>query len=79
MFVQLGMTDDSYVMEDSENMSYRQFINSFYLIIQRIRWKLNALILQIDQDDIMWDKLLELNLFNDKKLVGLRCQPCSNT
>jgi hypothetical protein len=27
MFVQLGMTDDSYVMEDSENMSYRQFIN----------------------------------------------------
>jgi hypothetical protein len=66
MFVQLGMTDDSYVMEDSENMSYRQFINFFYLIIQRIRWKLKCLILQIDQDDIMWDKLLELNLFNDK-------------
>jgi hypothetical protein len=31
MFVQLGMTDDSYVMEDSENMSYRQFINFFTL------------------------------------------------
>jgi hypothetical protein len=29
MFVQLGMTDDGYVMEDSENMSYRQFVNSF--------------------------------------------------
>jgi hypothetical protein len=28
MFVQLGMTDDGYVMEDSE-MSYRQFVNSF--------------------------------------------------
>jgi glutamine amidotransferase-like uncharacterized protein len=24
-----GMTDDGYVMEDSENMSYRQFVNSF--------------------------------------------------
>ena len=29
MFVQLGMTDDSYVMEGSENMSYRDFVNSF--------------------------------------------------
>jgi hypothetical protein len=29
MFVQLGMTDDGYVMEDSENMSYKQFVNSF--------------------------------------------------
>jgi hypothetical protein len=27
MFVQLGMTDDG--LEDSENMSYRQFVNSF--------------------------------------------------
>jgi hypothetical protein len=29
MFVQLGMTDDSYIMENSENMSYRDFVNSF--------------------------------------------------
>ncbi|HEY6143148.1 MAG TPA: saccharopine dehydrogenase C-terminal domain-containing protein, partial [Flavobacterium sp.] len=29
MFVQLGMTDDSYVMEGSEDMSYRQYVNSF--------------------------------------------------
>ncbi|MFT6749610.1 MAG: saccharopine dehydrogenase-like NADP-dependent oxidoreductase, partial [Flavobacterium sp.] len=29
MFVQLGMTDDSFKMENSENMSYRDFINSF--------------------------------------------------
>jgi hypothetical protein len=73
MFVQLGMTDDSYVMEDSENMSYRQFINSFspYHPTDSVEIKMR-LILQIDQDDIMWDKLLELNLFNDKKLVGLK-------
>jgi hypothetical protein len=29
MFVQLGMTDDSYIMENSETMSYRDFVNAF--------------------------------------------------
>ncbi|TDP03856.1 saccharopine dehydrogenase family protein [Flavobacterium sp. 245] len=70
MFVQLGMTDDSYVIEDSENMSYRQFMNSFlpYHPTDSVEIK-TRFILKIDQDDIMWDKLLELDLFNpDKKL-----------
>lgn len=73
MFIQLGMTDDSYVMEDSENMSYRQFINSFlpYHPTDSVEIK-TRLILKIDQDDIMWDKLLELDLFNDTKIVGLK-------
>jgi hypothetical protein len=30
------------------------------------------LILKIDQDDIMWDKLLELDLFNKDKIIGLK-------
>jgi saccharopine dehydrogenase-like NADP-dependent oxidoreductase len=30
------------------------------------------LALGIEQDDIMWDKLLELNLFNPNKIVGLK-------
>lgn len=73
MFVQLGMTDDSYVMEDSENMSYRQFMNSFlpYHPTDSVEIK-TRLLLKIDQDDIMWDKLLELDLFNDNKIVGLK-------
>jgi len=29
VFVQLGITDDSYVIEDSIHMTYRQFINAF--------------------------------------------------
>jgi saccharopine dehydrogenase-like NADP-dependent oxidoreductase len=72
MFVQLGMTDDSYVMEDSENMSYRQFVNSFlpYHPTDSVEIK-TRLILKIDQDDIMWDKLLELDLFNPDKKVNL--------
>jgi hypothetical protein len=36
MFVQLGMTDDSYVMENSDTMSYRDFVNSFCPITQQI-------------------------------------------
>ena len=73
MFVQLGMTDDSYIMEDSENMSYRQFTNSFlpYHPTDSVEIKMR-LILKIDQDDIMWDKLLELSLFNEQKIVGLK-------
>ncbi|QSW90955.1 saccharopine dehydrogenase NADP-binding domain-containing protein [Flavobacterium endoglycinae] len=72
MFVQLGMTDDSYIMEDSETMSYRQFTNSFlpYHPTDSVEIK-TRLILKIDQDDIMWDKLLELDLFNPDKIVNL--------
>lgn len=73
MFVQLGMTDDSYVMENSETMTYREFTNSFlpYHPTDSVEIKLR-LILKIDQDDIKWDKLLELDLFNSKKIVGLK-------
>ncbi|MDG2431058.1 saccharopine dehydrogenase C-terminal domain-containing protein [Flavobacterium sp.] len=73
MFVQLGMTDDSYVMENSDTMSYRDFVNSFlpYHPTDSVEIK-TRLILKIDQDDIMWDKLLELDLFNKDKIVGLK-------
>jgi saccharopine dehydrogenase-like NADP-dependent oxidoreductase len=73
MFVQLGMTDDSYVMEGSESMSYRQFVNSFLPYQQTDSVEIKTrLILKIDQDDVMWDKLLELDIFNSNKIVGLK-------
>lgn len=73
MFVQLGMTDDSYVIDDSENMSYREFINLFlpYHATDSVEIKLRHQ-LKIDQDDVMWDKLVELDLFNPNKIVGLK-------
>jgi saccharopine dehydrogenase-like NADP-dependent oxidoreductase len=73
MFVQLGMTDDSYPMENSENMSYRDFINSFlpYSPSDSVEIK-TRIQLGIEQDDIMWDKLLELDLFNADKIVGVK-------
>lgn len=73
MFVQLGMTDDSYTVEDSENMTYRQFVNLFlpYSPTDSVELKLRHY-LKIDQDDIMWDKLTELNLFDTEKRVRLK-------
>ncbi|NJY61160.1 saccharopine dehydrogenase [Salinimicrobium sp. CDJ15-81-2] len=73
MFVQLGMTDDSYIMENSEDMSYRDFANSFlpYSPTDSVELKFRHN-LKIDQDDIMWDKLLELDIFNPNKKVDLK-------
>lgn len=73
MFVQLGMTDDTYTIEDSENMSYREFVNSFlpYSPTDSVELKMRHE-LRIDQDDIMWEKLEELDLFNPKKKTGLK-------
>ncbi len=70
MFVQLGMTDDSYTIENSEGMSYRDFINLFlpYSPTDSVELKLRHY-LKIDQDDIMWGKLLELNLFDAHKKI----------
>lgn len=72
MFVQLGMTDDSYKIDNSDTISYREFLNLFlpYHPTDSVEIK-TRLYLGIDQDDIMWDKLLELDLFNSKKIVGL--------
>ncbi len=73
MFVQLGMTDDSYTLEDSENMSYKDFVNSFlpYHPTNTVRLKMRHE-LKVDQDDVMWAKLLELDIFNSTKKVGLK-------
>lgn len=73
MFIQLGMTDDTYVMENSENMSFRDFTNSFlpYHPTDSVEIKMR-LQLGIEQDDVMWDKLLELDLFNANKKIGLK-------
>jgi saccharopine dehydrogenase-like NADP-dependent oxidoreductase len=73
MFVQLGMTDDSYTIPDSENMSYREFVNLFlpYSPSDSVELKLRHA-LKIEQDDLMWDKLEELDLFTKEKTLGIK-------
>ena len=72
IFVQLGMTDDSYKIENSSSMSYRDFTNSFlaYDPNDSVELKLRHY-LRIEQDDIIWEKLLELDIFNANKKVEL--------
>lgn len=73
VFVQLGMTDDTYSVENSEKMSYRDFTNLFlaYSPSDSVELKLRSY-LKIDQDDIMWEKLIELDIFNPDKIIGIK-------
>ena len=72
VFVQLGMTDDTYIVENSENMTYRQFINLFLnydknlSVEEKITSKFNI----TKDSDIMY-RLNWLGLFGDT-LIGMK-------
>jgi saccharopine dehydrogenase-like NADP-dependent oxidoreductase len=72
VFVQLGCTDDSYIIEDSENMTYRQFINSFlrYETEIPVETKL-AHYIGIEEDSEIMYKLRWLGIFKDTE-IGLK-------
>ena len=68
-FIQLGATDDSYVLEGSKDMTKRDFINSFlpYNPHDSVELKLRHY-LKIDMDDVIWDKLVWLGIFDKEKM-----------
>lgn len=70
-FVQLGMTDDTFVMEDCMDMTHRQFTNCFlsFSVTDSVELKLMAY-LKIDQDSEIMDKLKWLGIF-DNEPIGL--------
>jgi len=72
VFVQLGATDDSYVMQNTEEMTYKQFINSFlyYSAEDPVRTKLYQY-MHIDQDSDIREKLEWLGIFDETR-VGLK-------
>tara|TARA_B100001287_G_scaffold271536_1_gene271963 strand:- start:2699 stop:4030 length:1332 start_codon:yes stop_codon:yes gene_type:complete len=72
VFVQLGLTDDSYVIEGSEQMTNREFINSFlgYNQSDSVELKFRHY-LGIEQDDYIWEKFVWLGIFEDKK-IGIK-------
>ncbi|MFD1551631.1 saccharopine dehydrogenase [Putridiphycobacter roseus] len=69
VFVQLGATDDTYVLEGSKNMTKRDFINAFlpYNPNDSVELKLRHA-LKIDQDDTIWEKLVWLGIFKSDKV-----------
>ena len=72
VFVQLGATDNSYVMENSENLTHRDFINSFlyYHPTDSVQVKLYRM-MHIDQDSEIVHMLEWLGIFSDEK-VGIK-------
>jgi saccharopine dehydrogenase (NADP+, L-glutamate forming) len=70
IFVQLGATDDTYIMENTEEMSYRDFINSFmaYRTDIPVEQKL-VNYLGLDKDSDMMERLRWLGIF-DETTIG---------
>jgi saccharopine dehydrogenase-like NADP-dependent oxidoreductase len=73
VFVQLGATDDTYIIEGSEDMTNREFINSFlaYNETDSVELKFKHY-LNIRQDDVdLFDKFVWLGIFDQTK-IGLK-------
>jgi len=72
VFVRLGLTEDTYVLEDSENMTYRQFINAFlkYEPNVPVEIKLQEYC-HNSEDPVVIEKLKWLGIFDDRK-IGLK-------
>lgn len=72
-FVELGATDDTYILENSETMTHREFINTFlaYNLTDTVEMKLRQY-LSIAQDDVdLWERLEYLGIFSDE-IVGIK-------
>jgi len=72
LFVQLGATDDSYTMENTETMTNREFINSFVFYHPGDSVKLKVAYhmgIGIESDEL--EKLNWLGLFSDE-VIGLK-------
>jgi saccharopine dehydrogenase-like NADP-dependent oxidoreductase len=72
IFVQLGATDNSYIMENQEELTHREFINSFlyYHPTDSVEVKLYRAF-HIDQDSPLVEMLEWLEIFSNEK-IGLK-------
>jgi saccharopine dehydrogenase-like NADP-dependent oxidoreductase len=72
VFVRLGCTEDDYTIENSENMTYREFINAFlrYNPTMPVEIKLQEYC-QNASDPVVFEKLKWLGIF-DKRKIGLK-------
>lgn len=77
VFVQLGMTDDSFVMDLPENFTARMFVNSFlpYNELRPVENKIKDLLPWVT-DEIL-DKIAWLGLLDDRELPLKKASPAS--
>jgi len=69
VFVQLGMTDDSFKMTNLSEMTWREFTNSF-LVYDDVKSVEDKLMSYLSIDQTIFDKLAWLGLFEEKQ-IGL--------
>ena len=69
VFVQLGMTDDTYQVSGLSNMTWRDFINSF-LVFDQVKTVEEKLQSHLSLSDEVMSKLMWLGIF-EKESVGL--------
>lgn len=72
VFVQLGLTDDSFIIEDSENLTYRLFINSFLAFDKNAAAeRKTAQLLGLAEDSEIMNKLRWTGIFSNE-VIGLK-------
>ncbi|HBF88390.1 MAG TPA: saccharopine dehydrogenase [Bacteroidales bacterium] len=76
VFVQLGLTDDTYLIEDSENMTYRDFIDSYlsYSDSVSVEEKV-AKYVDISIDSDIMKKIAWTGIFESKKIGLTKATP----
>ena len=73
MFVKLGLTNDSFRISNSENMSYREYVNCFLPYDDKlsIEEKLQK-VLSISKGDENWEKIKEIDILSSNKKIPLK-------
>ncbi len=73
MFVKLGLTNDSFKISNSENMSYREYVNCFLPYDDKlsIEEKLQK-VLSVSKGDKNWGKIKEIDILSSNKKIPLK-------
>ncbi len=72
VFVRLGCTEDDYIIEDSENMTYRDFFNAFLRYEPNIPVEIKLQeYCRNSTDPVVFEKLKWIGMFDNRK-IGLK-------
>ena len=73
MFVKLGLTNDNFKISNSENMSFKEYVNCFlpYHDKLSIEEKLQR-VLSISKGDENWEKIKEIDILSSNKKIPLK-------
>ena len=73
MFVKLGLTNDSFKISSSENMSFKEYVNCFLPYDDKlsIEEKLQK-VLSISKGDENWEKIKEIDILSSNKKIPLK-------